>query len=74
MFRSGLHQTEYSTSSAESKVIKKPRMVRNMTLLAATTKPHAPPSITVAKCSEGSGIAVAEGVVVDVPFKGVGGG
>ena len=44
-----------------------------MTLLAATTKPHAPPLITVANCSEGSEVVVAEGVVVDVPFEGVGG-
>ena len=39
-----LHHTEYSTSS-ESKAIKKPRMVRNITLLAVSTRPHAPPSI-----------------------------
>jgi len=65
------HQTEYSTSS-ESKVRKKPRMVKNITLLAAITKPHAPLSITVANCSEGLGVVVAAGVVVDVPFEGIG--
>jgi len=40
------YQTEYSTSS-ESKAMKKPRIVRNMTEFAVRTKPQAPPSITV---------------------------
>ena len=39
-----LHQTEYCTSSP-SKVMKKPRMVRNMMALAVITKPQAPPEI-----------------------------
>jgi len=55
-----LHQTEYSTSS-ESKAIKKPRMVRNMTLLAVSTSPHAPPSITVVGSGVGLGVVVLFG-------------
>ena len=61
----GLHQTEYSTSS-ESKARKKPRMVRNMTLLAASTRPQAPPSITVVNCTEGLGVVFVAGVLVVV--------
>merc|ERR1711963_1096531 len=68
-----LHHTEYSTSS-ESKAIKKPRMVRNITLLAVSTRPHAPPSITVVVCSEGWGVVFVPGVVVVVLFGGRGAG
>jgi len=49
-------------------------MVRNMTLLAVRTRPHAPPSITVVNCPEGSGVVLVGGAVVDVPFGGVGDG
>merc|ERR1711884_437055 len=68
-----LHHTEYSTSS-ESKAIKKPRMVRNITLLAVSTRPHAPPSITVVVCSEGWGVVFVPGVVVVVLLGGRGAG
>jgi len=55
--------------------MKKPRMVRNMTLLAVSTRPHAPPSITVVNCPEGSGVVLSGGVaVVVVLFGGVGAG
>ena len=38
------YQTEYWTSSL-SNARKKPKMVRNMTRLAVSTRPHAPPVI-----------------------------
>jgi len=53
--------------------MKKPRMVRNMTLFAVSTRPHAPPSITVVNCPEGSGVVLMGGVVV-VLFGGMGAG
>ena len=43
-------------------------------MLAASTRPHAPASITVVNCSEGSGIVITAGEVVDVKFVGMGAG
>ena len=43
-------------------------------LLAAMTRPHAPPSITVVNCfpERSSGVVVtAAGAAVDVPFDGI---
>jgi len=68
------HQTEYSTSS-ESKAMKKPRIVRNMTAFAVNTSPQAPPSIMEGMSTIGGvGVVLVPGATVVVVVLGGGGG